>query len=111
MLVSALVYHRLGFNWWHFGLMFFLPDLSMLGYISGKEIGAALYNLGHTYVIAVPCGVVCWFLDNTVGMTAGLVWIAHIGFDRALGYGLKHASGFGDTHLGTVGRNRGPQET
>ena len=30
----------------------------------------------------------------------GLIWIAHIGFDRALGYGLKYPTGFGDTHLG-----------
>jgi Domain of unknown function (DUF4260) len=30
--------------------------------------------------------------------------IAHIGFDRMLGYGLKYASGFGDTHLSRIGR-------
>ncbi len=35
---------------------------------------------------------------------AALVWIAHIGFDRALGFGLKYASRFGDTHLGRTGR-------
>lgn len=37
-------------------------------------------------------------------MAAGLIWSAHIGFDRALGYGLKYASGFGATHLGRIGR-------
>ena len=35
---------------------------------------------------------------------AGLIWCAHIGFDRALGYGLKYAEGFGFTHLRRVGR-------
>jgi hypothetical protein len=30
--------------------------------------------------------------------------VAHIGLDRALGYGLKHESGFSDTHLGRIGR-------
>jgi hypothetical protein len=29
-----------------------------------------------------------------------LIWTAHIGFDRALGIGLKYPTGFGDTHLG-----------
>ncbi|MFP5406506.1 MAG: DUF4260 family protein, partial [Gammaproteobacteria bacterium] len=29
--------------------------------------------------------------------TLALVWAAHIGADRALGYGLKYGSGFGDT--------------
>jgi hypothetical protein len=23
-----------------------------------------------------------------------MIWLAHIGFDRALGYGLKYSSGF-----------------
>jgi hypothetical protein len=33
-----------------------------------------------------------------------LIWLAHVGVDRALGYGLKYASAFGDTHLGRIGR-------
>jgi len=33
-----------------------------------------------------------------------LIWIAHIGFDHLVGYGLKYAAGFGFTHLGHVGR-------
>ena len=35
---------------------------------------------------------------------AGAVLVAHVGLDRALGYGLKHASGVADTHLGRIGR-------
>jgi hypothetical protein len=33
---------------------------------------------------------------------AALIWCAHIGFDRTLGYGLKYAEGFGYTHLGRL---------
>jgi len=33
-----------------------------------------------------------------------IIWIAHIGFDRSLGYGLKYADGFGYTHLGLIGK-------
>ena len=33
-----------------------------------------------------------------------MIWCAHIGFDRALGYGLKSAAGFEFTHLGRIGR-------
>ena len=32
------------------------------------------------------------------------IWVAHIGFDRVLGYGLKFEAGFGETHLGRVGK-------
>lgn len=31
-----------------------------------------------------------------------LIWFAHIGFDRALGYGLKYPLGFRVTHLGVL---------
>jgi hypothetical protein len=30
--------------------------------------------------------------------------MAHIGIDRALGYGLKYSAGFGFTHLGRIGK-------
>jgi hypothetical protein len=31
-----------------------------------------------------------------------LIWLAHIGMDRMLGYGLKYSGGFKDTHLGRL---------
>ena len=53
-------------------------------------------------------GVSWWGLlygVNTVGAVAGsLIWLAHIGMDHALGYGLKYASGFAVTHLGRIGK-------
>jgi hypothetical protein len=33
-----------------------------------------------------------------------LIWAAHVGFDRMLGYGLKYPTAFGDTHMGRIGR-------
>jgi hypothetical protein len=41
-----------------------------------------------------------------IALAIALVWVAHIGFDRMLGYGLKYAAGFGFTHLGRIGRDR-----
>jgi Domain of unknown function (DUF4260) len=32
-----------------------------------------------------------------------MIWLAHIGIDRALGYGLKYTAGFTFTHLGRIG--------
>jgi hypothetical protein len=34
------------------------------------------------------------------------IWVAHIGFDRLLGYGLKLETGFEQTHLGPIGKAR-----
>jgi hypothetical protein len=39
-------------------------------------------------------------------LSIALIWLAHIGIDRALGYGLKYSAGFGFTHLGRIGRQK-----
>jgi len=44
-----------------------------------------------------------FFLGNAAMLPIALIWFAHIGIDRALGYGLKYTSGFKDTHLGRLG--------
>lgn len=36
----------------------------------------------------------------------GTVLLFHSAFDRLLGYGLKYATGFQDTHLGGVGKGQ-----
>ena len=41
----------------------------------------------------------------TSTLSIALIWMAHIGMDRALGYGLKYQKGFGFTHLGRIGRS------
>jgi hypothetical protein len=40
-----------------------------------------------------------------LALSIAIIWLAHIGFDRALGYGLKYSDGFGFTHLGRIGRD------
>lgn len=66
--------------------------------------GQGRYNLAHSLVGAVAVLVAGVGLSVPIAITAGLIWLAHIGFDRALGYGLKYAAGFEWTHLGRIGR-------
>jgi hypothetical protein len=40
--------------------------------------------------------------DGAVATQVALIWVAHVGVDRALGYGLKYPSAFKDTHLQRV---------
>jgi hypothetical protein len=96
---SLVAYGWLGGSWWVLAALFLAPDLFMLGYLRGPRIGAAVYNLGHSYVVTL--GVVALGLGaGWPGLAAvGLIWTAHIGFDRMLGYGLKYARGFKATHL------------
>jgi hypothetical protein len=104
---SVLAYARLGAGWGVFALLFLAPDLSFLGYLAGPRVGASSYNSAHSLVgvlVALSAGIV---LSASVLSMAGTIWAAHIGLDRALGYGLKYTQGFSSTHLGLIGRARG----
>jgi hypothetical protein len=87
-----------------FRAVFLAPDLSMLAYLIGPRAGALAYSLAHTYVLAAALTLAGFAIAIPLAAAGGLIWIAHIGFDRALGYGLKYPTAFGDTHLGRVGR-------
>jgi len=101
---ATAVYVHAGFSWWMLALLFFAPDLSMLGYLIGPRAGALGYNLAHTYAAALTLALLGLIGGIPAAAAGGLIWIAHIGFDRALGYGLKYPTAFGDTHLGNIGR-------
>lgn len=100
--VGLVAYARFGSGWGVFALFFLAPDLSFLGYLAGSRVGAVSYNIAHSYVGAIAALAAGILLPSPVAVTAGLIWVAHIGFDRALGYGLKYSAGFGFTHLGLL---------
>lgn len=87
------------FHWWLFALLFLAPDLFMLGYAVNVRMGSALYNLVHTLVGPIVVLVLAWILPAHQLVLYGLIWLAHLGFDRMLGYGLKYPTQFKDTHL------------
>jgi hypothetical protein len=102
---AAAAYGWLGFSWGLFALLFLAPDLAMAGYAFGPKWGAAAYNVVHSTLAPLALGAVAFALRAPLGEAVALIFLAHIGFDRALGYGLKYASGFGDTHFGRIGRS------
>jgi Domain of unknown function (DUF4260) len=104
---ASAAYSQLEMSWMLFALLFLVPDVSMLGYLIGRQIGATLYNLGHSYVLPMAFGAVGVLLSQPLLAELSLVWVAHIGFDRMLGYGLKYPTAFGHTHLGVAGKLRG----
>lgn len=104
LLAAVLAYSTLGFGWGTFALFFLTPDISFLGYLAGPRVGAVTYNAAHSYIGAVACLIAGFLLPAPALSCAGVIWCAHIGLDRALGYGLKYPPGFGFTHLGTIGR-------
>ena len=99
---GALLYWVNGGSWVLFALLILAPDVSMLGYLFGTKVGAATYNLAHTYALPASLGAFGVLAGSPLAVSVALVWLAHIGMDRLVGYGLKYASGFKDTHLNRV---------
>lgn len=97
--VVTLLFAVVSRDWWLFALLFFVPDISMIGYLAGPRIGALSYNVFHTYLTPTVIAIVGFLGGAPIVTEISMIWFAHIGFDRALGYGLKQSSGFKDTHL------------
>jgi hypothetical protein len=102
LMTSLLLYWHIGGNWLLLALLLLAPDLAALGYLAGSSAGAAAYNLVHTY--ALPAAILAGGLlgSNSLASALALIWFAHIGTDRLLGFGLKYPTAFKDTHLGRV---------
>ena len=100
----VLLYTVWGGSWWVFALLFFAPDLSFIAYLADPKTGAFVYNAAHSYMLPVALMTLSFALPEPLTLSIAMIWLAHIGFDRALGYGLKYQAGFGFTHLGRIGR-------
>ena len=103
LFVGALVvYFDQGFGWLLLVVLFLAPDLSFAGYLAGLRIGASAYNAMHTTVAPIALAVVGVLADTDWCLQLALIWLAHLGIDRLLGYGLKYPTAFKDTHLQRV---------
>jgi Domain of unknown function (DUF4260) len=106
LVLSLLIYGKLGGPWLWYIVLILAPDLFMLGYLGGTRVGAAVYNLGHTWLLPGILAAVGIIGGASFAVDVAVIWVGHIGGDRLLGYGLKFPTGFQDTHLGRIGRNR-----
>ncbi|HEX8036610.1 MAG TPA: DUF4260 domain-containing protein [Ktedonobacterales bacterium] len=97
--LTVIAYAHLGGNWILFAVLLLAPDLSALGYLAGTAIGATCYNLAHNTVLPLALGAYAILGGQTALLPFALIWLAHIGMDRLLGYGLKYPDSFTHTHL------------
>lgn len=93
-------------SWWVYAILFLAPDLSFAGYLAGPKAGAVIYNTAHSYMAPMTLMTTGFALSSPLVLSIAMIWLAHIGSDRALGYGLKYYAGFGFTHLGQIGNAR-----
>jgi hypothetical protein len=100
--VSIAVFATSGLPWWFYPLLLLVPDVFMLGYLANSTLGAWSYNIGHSTIL--PLLLIClgWLLASPILIGLAAIWLGHVGFDRALGYGLKYNDRFKHTHLGDL---------
>lgn len=101
-IAAIALYFHAGYPWWLLAALVLAPDLSLVGYLAGPVGGAVAYDAAHTYALPVVLAAIGVLADAEVAAQVGLIWLAHIGVDRAIGYGLKYPTGFKDTHLQRV---------
>ena len=100
--LALIAYGTTGASWWLFAALILVPDLAMVGYLARPRVGALIYNLAHTYTVPVALAGAAMVAGLPLLLAGALIWIAHIGADRMLGYGLKLPEGFKHTDLGTL---------
>ena len=99
----TLLYAVWGGSWWVYAILFLAPDLSFAAYLAGPRVGAIVYNAAHSYMAPVTLMTAGFALASPLVLSIAMIWLAHIGIDRALGFGLKYGAGASFTHLGRIG--------
>lgn len=108
--VATGAYFTIGAPLWVLLVLALAPDLSMLGYLAGSRIGSTIYNAFHTTLGPAALGAAAVLFGLTPLLWVALVWAAHIGADRAVGYGLKYPTDFKHTHLSGDAGHQLPEE-
>ncbi|HEY1630575.1 MAG TPA: DUF4260 domain-containing protein [Rhizomicrobium sp.] len=102
---AMALFWRLSGDWKLFAILILVPDLSMAFYVAGPRTGAVAYNTMHSTIGPMVLAAASFLVpQQPLLLPVALIWFAHVGIDRALGFGLKYPSAFGDTHLGRIGR-------
>jgi hypothetical protein len=104
LVAAGVAFGQLGGEFLWFLPALLVPDLAIAGYQGGPRTGAFAYNLVHNWGFGLAVAGAGLAFGIAPLALAGTVLIAHTGMDRAAGYGVKLASGFGDTHLGRIGK-------
>jgi hypothetical protein len=102
---ALYAYWLTGTSWWLFLILFLTPDLSFAAYLAGPRMGALAYNAVHATVGPLALAAYGIAFGPAILIALAMIWAAHVGFDRMLGYGLKYPTAFADTHLGRIGKS------
>lgn len=91
VVLSLYLFLELDFAWWWFPLLFFVPDVSLIGYLFNPKAGAFTYNFIHHKALAVSLYLLGAVMQLHALELAGVVMFGHSSLDRVLGFGLQES--------------------
>lgn len=106
LVLSIYIFSLVNVVWWLYLALFFVPDISFVGYGVNTKVGAFFYNLLHHKGLCIVLYLIGIYTANTTLQLIGIVFFGHSAFDRMLGYGLKYSDSFNNTHLGIIGKKK-----
>ena len=91
LVIAVICYAELHGSWLLFVLLFLVPDLSLVGYLAdgNGRLAATLYNGVHCYAAPLAVALIAWRSHSVLYERIAVIWVAHIAFDRLIGFGLK----------------------
>lgn len=104
--LSIVLIAPLPYAWYWWLVWILAPDLSAIAYLGGNKTGAVSYNLVHHKGVAIAVYILGLYTFHPALEYAGMILFGHSSMDRAMGYGLKYFTGFHNTHLGKIGKQR-----
>jgi hypothetical protein len=99
LIVSLLSYHWSHGSWLQFAFLFLLPISRCSATPPILRWERSRTNAVHTYVGPLVLAGYSFGSNRPAMFSLSLIWIAHIGLDRMLGFGLKYPTRFNDTHM------------
>ncbi|HSL42903.1 MAG TPA: DUF4260 domain-containing protein [Anaerolineales bacterium] len=94
--LSFFLFLALDYAWWWFPVLFFVPDISLAGYLINKRVGAALYNIVHHKALSILLYLAGSLAQFPALQMAGVVMLGHSSFDRVLGFELQQSTSKGN---------------
>ncbi|HSL31778.1 MAG TPA: DUF4260 domain-containing protein [Anaerolineales bacterium] len=95
VILSFYLFLMLDYAWWWFPLLFFVPDISLAGYLINTKIGAVIYNVIHHRALSILLYLTGSLMRFPGLQLAGIVMLGHSSFDRALGFELQQLTSKG----------------
>ena len=80
---------KLNISWWLYILLFFIPDISLIGFSMNTKPGLLFYTIIHHKALAVSLWMFGIYFGIEYVTLAGLILFGHTSFDRFVGLSLN----------------------